>query len=467
MVPPAGAAVLLPDELVAWVEDVAGGRLVRADRRPGGARKEAWYVDIEAPGGVRKELFLRYDRSPEAGPADPWTVHRESTVYRALQGTGVPVPTLLGVHPVHQAMLSLRLPGSTWFSRIADPDERDRTARDFMAHLAALHRLDPAALDLPAFPAVRTAPEAVEAELDEWERILAARGGDPDPALLFAIDWLRRNIPDYDGPLVLVQGDTGPGNFLYEAGRVVAIVDWELAHLGDPKDDIAWLALRCTQEPFPDFPARLAEYQAGSGHLLDESRIRYYQIVAETKLQVMQHRPGGMRERFAWVEGGEGDIGNGLIYGVLHRRLWLEALAAVLGLDLTPAEIPPEREPADHDWFYDALLDQLRDVVLPRITDPLAQTRSKGFARLIKYLARVNAHGPFYDACELDDLAALLRTAPASLAQGRADLVEAVRAGTVDDRRYIAYLWRRAARMNELARPAMGVLADRHWPPLS
>ena len=135
-----------------------------------------------------------------------------------------------------------------------------------MVKLAALHALDPAALDLPAFPAVETVADAVLAELDEWERVLAERGGTPDPALAFSLRWLRRNVPDYDGPPVLVQGDTGPGNFMYSGGRVTAVVDWELAHLGDPMDDIAWLSLRATQEPFTDFPTRLREYEALSGN---------------------------------------------------------------------------------------------------------------------------------------------------------------------------------------------------------
>ena len=56
----------------------------------------------------------------------------------------MPVPRVLGVHPVHQAMLSERVEGETWFSRIADAGEKESTARDFMAKLAALHALDAA-----------------------------------------------------------------------------------------------------------------------------------------------------------------------------------------------------------------------------------------------------------------------------------------------------------------------------------
>src|SRR5205823_5031984 len=141
----------------------------------------------------------------------------------------------------------------------------------FVEQLAALHRIDPSTLDLPGFPPPTNASELVHNELDEWGAIITARGGEPDPALACTLDWLRRNVPDYHGPVVLVQGDTGPGNFLYADGRVLAIVDWELAHLGDPMDDIAWLSLRATQEPLPDFPRRLVEYEQQSGHALDEA----------------------------------------------------------------------------------------------------------------------------------------------------------------------------------------------------
>ena len=461
-------AVGLPDELLAWLEEVGGGRVVLAERMPGGARKEAWFIDLAGPDGAVTPYFLRYDRSDPAVTKDPWTLHREATVYLALQDGPVPVPRVLGVHPVHQAMLSERVEGGSWFSRITDPAEQEATARHFMAKLAALHALDASALDLPLFPPVCTVADAVRAELDEWERVLVERGGDPDPALLFSLRWLRDNIPPYDGPPVLVQGDTGPGNFMYLGGRVTAVVDWELAHLGDPMDDIAWLSLRATQEPFTDFPTRLREYETLSGNVVDEARVRYYQVMAETKLQVMSHRgpEDGDGHGGRGDGGGGGDVGNGFIYQVLHRRLWLEALAAAIGLALTPAEPPQAREPRDVDWMYDAVLTQLRDVIVARTTDPLAQTRGKGVARIIKYLARVDTYGPYYEECELQDLAQVLGRRPGSVGNGRAAVAAAVPAGGVSEKDYVLTLWRRVARETELARPSMGVLADRHWPPL-
>ena len=104
-------AVGLPDDLVSWIEEVGGGRVVLADRMPGGARKEAWFIDLDRADGTVASCFLRYDRSDPARTKDPWTLHREATVYLALQDGPVPVPRVLGVHPVHQAMLSERVRG--------------------------------------------------------------------------------------------------------------------------------------------------------------------------------------------------------------------------------------------------------------------------------------------------------------------------------------------------------------------
>ena len=118
------------------------------------------------------------------------------------------------------------------------------------------------------------------------------------------------------------------------------------------------------------------------------------------------------------ADGGGSDVGNGFIYQVLHRRLWLEALAAATGLELAPAEELRARDARDHDWMYDAVLAQLRDVIVPRTTDPLAQARGKGIARIIKYLARVDTYGASYEACELDDLEELLGRRPESVASG-------------------------------------------------
>ena len=187
----------------------------------------------------------------------------------ALQDTDVTVPRTLAVHPVHEAMLSERVTGENWFYRIHDPDEQVRVAQDFIRNLAALHRLDPRELALPSFGPVKPAREHALDEIAHMRRRATSPTGAIDPLVRLSLDWLERNVPDYDGPVVLVQGDTGPGNFMYDNGRVTVVVDWELAHFGDPMDDIAWLSLRTVQDTFTHFPDRLREYEELSGNTID------------------------------------------------------------------------------------------------------------------------------------------------------------------------------------------------------
>ena len=389
--PGTAESLALPDPIVEWIEDVTAAKVERVDRRPGGARKEAWFVDVRGDDGA-DELFLRYDRSDPEARGDPWTLRRESIVYLALQATEVPVPRVLAVHPTEQAMLTERVVGDNWFSRIRDPATQLRVARDFMTHLAALHRLDPRRLDLPGFPTDLTVAQLVHHELDEWERVIEFRGGDPDPGLRLSLDWLRSNVPDYDGPPVLVQGDTGPGNFMYGDGRVLAVVDWELAHLGDPMDDIAWLSLRAVQEPFTHLPDRLAEYEQLTGNTIDETRVHYYQVMAETKLLVMSHAPGQMRLRRTRR-------------GRRRRREQLDlrraapsvvARGAVALRRTSSRRTPrsrPSARPTEADYLFADVLAQLRDTIVPRVSDPLALQRTKGVARILKYLAAIQRDG--------------------------------------------------------------------------
>jgi aminoglycoside phosphotransferase (APT) family kinase protein len=456
-------SLALPADIVAWMAEVTGGAVVSTTRVPGGATREAWFVDIDEGRAVRP-LFLRYSRGATPPTSASHSLRVEAEVFLALQDTDVTVPRVLAVHPEHEAMLAERVPGGTWFYRIADPDEQVRTAQDFMRNLAALHQLDPRALALPTFRPVKPVREHVLDGLAIMRERATLADGSIDPLLRFSLDLLEREVPDYDGPTALVQGDTGPGNFMYEDGRVTAVVDWELAHLGDPMDDIAWLSLRTVQDTFTVFPDRLREYEALSGIEVDERRVWYYRLHAETLLTSVR------AAAVPAVNAGSGapvarDVGNGLIYGILHRRLTIEALAWLLGLQLETPELPATPDPSPWHGIYDDTLDNLQ-VIVPRIEDPLAAGWAKGVARVVKYMKELDRAGGAFALAELDDIGALLGEHPASVTAGRAALADAVTAGTVDDVDYVRYLWRQVHRDDHLLRTASGALRDRTWPPL-
>ena len=316
-------------------------------------------------------------------------------------------------------------------------------------------------LGLPDVDAEAPISQHVNHQLDELEAIVVHRGGVADPVLRLALDWLRANVPAYDGRPVLVQGDTGPGNFMYADGKVAAIVDWELAHLGDPMDDIAWVSLRAVQEPFTDLRTRFEEYAELSGNELDIDRIRYYRVLAEAKIMVMNH--GVSHTGSADSPGGGGDLGAKLVFGQLHRRLCAEALAAVLGVELTTVSFDDEiPESPDAELFEEALA-QIRHVVVPRISDSFAAQRLKGVARVFKYLASRAERGPVYAAQELAELTELLGEPPVGVAEGRRAVSRLLEARGVEPATALQVLYRGIQRDNELLREASGVLADRHY----
>ncbi|TAM64516.1 phosphotransferase family protein [Mycobacterium sp.] len=446
----------LPPAITSWLQEVTGAAHVHARRRPGGGRRQAWLVDVERDDGPLEPLFLRFDSSDPAKTGDPFTLDREARFYAALQDTEVPVPRFVASHPLLQAVLCGRVEGETWFSRLKDERARLAIAREFMGILAALHRVDPARvrLDEPRRP-LRA---CVEADIARWEALY--RFGDPpkDPTIEFGLAWLKANIPDTDIDPVIVQGDTGPGNFLYADGRITAVLDWELAHFGDPMEDLGWLALRAVQEPFTCFADRLAEYETFSGTALDLGRVRYYRLFAEFKVVILGFRRTVER-------GVHGEIGNALIYEALHNTLFAEALAEQYGLKgLTRVEL--DGASTERQQLYDVVLAQLRDIIVPGIDDPFVALRAKGLARIVKYLSAADRHRELVERHELDALEKVRRRRPRTVGEGRRELADTIGAESLSDTNIVAYLWVRAHLQHELMRPAMGVLAERRFDPL-
>jgi hypothetical protein len=289
-----------------------------------------------------------------------------------------------------------------------------------------------------------------------------------------ALSWLRRHIPpDGDWPVVLVQGDTGPGNFMYDGARVTAIVDWELAHIGDPMDDIAWLSWRATQQGWPDFPARLREYEAASGIEVDPARVRYYRLNACARLG----------PRFGLADMGEGTTrplgpagavdaaidryadGSGLVMNMLHRRMRLTAQADAVGIELPGREVSDQAPPLPHAALYDAVLAQLRGVV-ERVDDRAASNLAKGAARQVKYLKELDRNRSLFEERELDDLGRLLGHVPATVESGRTELATAARDDKVELDDYLLYHWARLVRDDWMMREASGAMYERGWPAL-
>jgi aminoglycoside phosphotransferase (APT) family kinase protein len=449
------------DALAGWVREATGATDVHMERRSGGASRAGYAVDAVLADGTTRALWLRADTGHGPQSHTKYTVRREATVYRALRDTAVGVPRLVAVHPTEEAFLSERLEGRNWFAEITSPQQQLAVATEYMQRLAALHALDPAGLELPGFGPPGALHDHINEELDEWQAQLARhREPEPEPVIVWSLRWLRAHLPpDGHWPVVLVHGDAGPGNFLYDGDHVVAVMDWEMAHYGDLHEDLGWLYVRDAQERFTSLPERLRDYERAAGRRIDRGRLLYFRVLAQARCAI--GTANGLAERDH-----RGEIANHLIYGTMHQRLLVEALAGAMGVDVP--ECPAlDGEGSAHTWMYDVALDDLRDVVVPAVDSGFAARRAKGLARLVKYLREAERLGPARATAEAADLAAVLGDQAGQAGRAaRADLCAAIDAGTVTDDAALWWCARAAARATQIAAPAMGALATRHYAPL-
>lgn len=438
--------------LRAWIEEVAGGAIAKSVRQP--TVREAWAIDVARPDGSTAELFLRCDRGEGYGVNAQYSLEREARVLEALRATVVPVPRILAFSRTHEVILMERVPGRADFARIADAAERERVAQHFLECLAALHALAPADLGLSELRVPATPQEHAALELDATEALCARLPARREPLLGFALGWLRRNLPARVERTSLVQGDTGPGNFLFHEGRVSAVLDWEFAHFGDPLEDLGWICVRDVVTPFGDLGARFREYARLARRPLDLARVRYYRVAAVARTVAALVRANQTLDALA-------DVATLLAWEVLFARVLCESLAAALGASVDAGEPPPDPGPTPRSELFALALAQARELRPGPGDEAFAAHRREGVLGLLEHLRLAERVGATHDARELDELGALLGRRPAALADGLEALDALVRdSGASRELDLLAYFTRRAQRAQLLYAPAMGELAQ-------
>jgi aminoglycoside phosphotransferase (APT) family kinase protein len=299
----------LQQTLTAWLASWRPGTEVTVSEPVllgGGSSKQNWSFDATwtgAGGGVLERLILRQDA--EEGVVST-SLAVESELMDALVGTGVPVPTVHGADTTGAIFASpsivvSRLPGRADRAvlRDADPFGLGAEGRLSLAHQLADLLADIHAVDAGALTAVLPdpGPDPAAHELLHWTAQLAAERerGHGDAAVLDdTLRWLHANRPDPPARLVLVHGDFRPANVLVDAGRVTALLDWELAHLGDPFDDLGWYTGAIyRREHFLDgwtVEDFLGRYHERTATRPDAGRLRFWQVLSTFRLTVIAVR---------------------------------------------------------------------------------------------------------------------------------------------------------------------------------
>jgi aminoglycoside phosphotransferase (APT) family kinase protein len=278
----------------------------------GGASRETWSFDAYADGGPveHHELILQRTRGTSStGMTGPSMQTAVGLIAAALRN-GVPVPPIvvdsdgaavvLGGTPPGGARITGRIGGEALGPRIVR-DDRFAAARQVLAAqcgraLAGIHDIDPTSV-----PGLR-ASDPVEGLRSGLDLLDVAR-----PAFELALAWLESNRPEATRESV-VHGDFRIGNLLVDDTGLVAVLDWELAHLGDPVEDLGWLCVRSWRfggaglvGGVGDLEDLLAGYRDGGGGQVDPEHVRWW-IVAGTlrwglicAVQARRHLDGHVR----------------------------------------------------------------------------------------------------------------------------------------------------------------------------
>lgn len=283
--------------LAAQPDVPAPPRIERLERVGVGRSRENWLFDAVWPDGTVEPLIVR--RDPRGGLLETSRA-TEFAVLRALEGPAVPAPRARwldadGSQLGRPSLVMVREPGEVdYFVVNGDRPlaERLDLAQRFCDLLATLHRADWAAAGLGAVLG-DPGPEAARAELDGWTAILRRDQQEPWPELEVARHWLAATAPR-SARTVVVHGDFKPGNVLVDDDdRLVALLDWELAHLGDPMEDLGWITqpLRLREHLIPGAWERadlFARYEAATGIPVDTDSVAWWNVLASYKTAVMQ-----------------------------------------------------------------------------------------------------------------------------------------------------------------------------------
>ena len=281
---------------------------------------QTWTLDVAADGGTPRGYAVR--REPEDGLLAPYDTAQQYRIHRAVvEHSDVPMPTLtaLEMDTSHLGMpfyVMQRLRGHVpvqWRpdDPVAFPDEdaRRRLGEEFVDVLASIHAIDwrGAGLDDLGDPADSDA--AAREQLEHWERYTTDSRLVEVPALRRAMAWLRANVAT-SGRVALVHGDYRLGNFMIDAERrIVGIFDWELAHVADPVEDIAYSGLRLFRGRSPLYShllepqAYLERYADRTGLQVEPEVLRWWTVLGYIKASASH-----LRAARAFEDGANGDL---------------------------------------------------------------------------------------------------------------------------------------------------------------
>lgn len=284
--------------LTAGLRDYVGGQLDRAveisgvSRLAGGTSHATWSFDAVTADGAVLPLVMRQDFETAPIEADCPTEFRLLT---ALHAVGEPVP-----RPIWAAagaallstpfMITERISGGDVrkiLAQAAAPVDKPSLGDELTRIQAAIHAIDwrrhvAGIVDEPAGNCARH-------EVERWAAIIEQHPKKSGALLVAALNWLRANAPENDR-LSLLHGDFKTNNILSDGARHV-VTDWEMSHVGDPIEDLAWTMLWTTKYDLiggllsPD--DYIAAYSRHTQRAVDRVRLFFWRLFSLVKLSAI------------------------------------------------------------------------------------------------------------------------------------------------------------------------------------
>ncbi len=268
-----------------------GVALLRCRPLSGGASASTWEFDA-VHGAVTEPLILQLATGERFEGSLSKT--QQGMTQRMAFENGIPTPQvrwiLEAADGLGEGYVSTRIAGETLGKRIvhdaAFSEARAAMPAQCASILANIHRLRTDAFEY--LPALDT--RALIARLAAQHR----EYGEHLPVFEYAIRWLQRNIPK-QRRVSLVHGDFRTGNLLVDANGIVAVLDWELAHLGDPMEDLGWLCMNAWRFGQIDLPVGgfgnrhelYSAYEQAAGVPVDAAAVRFWEVYGALKWGVI------------------------------------------------------------------------------------------------------------------------------------------------------------------------------------
>ena len=267
---------------------------------PGGGRSERLVAKV-APTGF--QIF------PEPRFAEQFRL------LQILAGTQIPVPTVhwqetssdvLGAPFYVMSRIDGDVPtdmppyhSGGWLTEVS-PAERESIWWSGLTVLTQVHALDVGGLGLGFVDQTGYGPTGLRQRLAYYEHYLDWAYEGSVPVAQAALKWLREHRPAETAEPVLLWGDSRIGNIIFASGQAAAVLDWEMATLGQPEEDLAWFlfldrhhsdGIGVPRLPgFPDALQTIARYQQLTGRTLTD--MAYYEVLSAMKFAVVMARIG-------------------------------------------------------------------------------------------------------------------------------------------------------------------------------